>query len=147
MRKLISILAVAMLLSACGTTNALDYSQVSAPIPRGQARIIVTRAESLIFLAAGAPIEINGQKIETLGRGGSLVKDVSAGPVIVVAKVSSAPGQFVVRFNAEPGKTYRFMVSPKTDTLLLGSAFGIIGDAVHAQISDTSGYFQIEMVP
>lgn len=147
MKKLLSLLAVTLLLSACGSTKALDFGQVSAPLAKGQARIVVSRDESLLFVGAGAPVEINGQKVETLGRGGSVVKDVAAGKTNITVRVTSAPGQFVVLFDAKAGKTYRFMVIPKTDALLLGSAFGIVGDAVHAQISDTSGYFQIEMMP
>lgn len=147
MQKLISLLAVTLMLSACGTTNALTSEQVGAPLGKGQARIVISRNESLLFLAAGAIVEINGSKTEILGRGGSVVRDIRSGPAIVSAQATGSFGKFVVRFNAKAGKTYRFMVSPKTDALLLGSAFGLVGDAVHAQISDTSGYFQIVMVP
>ncbi len=112
----------------------------------GSARVVVERDSSLLFLAAGATVDVNGRRIATLGRGGSATTDIPAGHVNVKVKANSAPGQFVVGFDAVAGKTYRFVVSPKSDALLLGSAFGLIGDAVHATISDTSGYFQIEMV-
>lgn len=143
---LLSLLAVAML-SGCGSTKGLDFSQVNKPIPAGKARIVVTRDESLLFIGAGAKVEINGQKVETLGRGGSAVKEISAGPSNISAQATGSFGTFRVLFDAKAGKTYRFLVKPKSDELLLGSAFGIAGDAVHAQISDTAGYFQIELVP
>lgn len=147
MKKLLSLLAVTLMLSACGTTKGLDMGQVTAPIGKGQARIVVERDNSLLYVGAGATIEINGAKVETLGLGGAVTKDVRAGQVAVSAQATASFGKFTVRFVAQPGKTYRFKVSPKSDALLLGSAFGIVGDAVNAQISDTSGYFQIEMVP
>jgi len=118
-----------------------------APIPSRQARIVVERDTSLLFLGAGAVVEVGGARIGTIGRGGSVSRDVAAGPVTVKVRAVASAGQFVVRFNAKAGKTYRFMVSPRSDQMLLGAAFGAIGDAVSADISENSGYFQIAMVP
>lgn len=71
--------------------------------------------------------------------------DVKAGSNVLKVSTPTAFGQFVVRFDAKPQEVYNFTVSPKSDALLLGSAFGMAGDAVNATISDTSGYFQLEL--
>lgn len=104
------------------------------------------RENSLLFVGAGASVEVGGAKIGTLGVGGAATRDIKAGRNIITVRTTTAPGQFVVQFDAKAGKTYNFLISPKSDALLLGSAFGLVGDAVNASISDTSGYFQIEMV-
>lgn len=134
------------LLSACGTTSTASPSELSAPIAPDTARVVVERDNSMLFFAAAVTVEANGKKIASLGRGGSVAHDIPAGKAEIEVSTPTAPGQFVVIFDAAAGETYHFVTSPKNDALVLGSAFGIAGDAVRAQISDTSGYFQIEMV-
>lgn len=148
LRRAASVAAalVAMVaLSACGTTSAVSQMDLSRPIAKDEARIVIERDSSLLYFAAGSTVKVNGQKIATLGRGGSVAHDVKAGHVVLEASTPTAPGQFIVRFDAKPRQTYEFEVSPKSDALVLGSAFGLAGDAVNASISDTSGYFQLEM--
>lgn len=139
------VLTALIFLSACGTTSTLTNADLSKPIQKDHARIIVERNSSMLYLAAGAEIKANGAKIATLGRGGSVMRDLKSGLIVLEVSTPTAPGQFVVRFHANPKQTYRFLVSPKTDALLLGSAFGVAGDAIRASISDTSGYFQIDL--
>lgn len=117
-------------------------------IRSGDARIEVERDNSLLFLAAGAVVEVNGARIGTLGRGGATFRDVKAGETVVLSvRPTSAPGKFTVRFVPAAGRSYVFKVSPRGEALVLGSAFGLAGEAIAANISDMSGYFQIELVP
>ena len=145
MKKLLMLISSTALLSACGTTGTINPSAISAPIAKNEARITVTRDNSLLYLAATAKVTANGQQIASLGRGGSVVHDVKTGPNVLKVSTPMSFGQFVIRFDAKPQQVYNFTVSPKSDALLLGSAFGMAGDAVNAQISDTSGYFQLEL--
>jgi len=147
LKKLLIILSSTALLSACGTTTKIDLAKLSAPIAKDEARIVVTRDTSLLYIAAQVDVRSNGSKIASLGRGGSVVHDVPEGDNSLQVSVPSAFGQFVVRFDAEEGKTYKFLTSPKGDALFLGTAFGALGDAVNATISDTSGYFRLELMP
>lgn len=132
-------------LAACGTTQSISQAQINAPVPANHSRIVVQRNTSMLYFAAAATVKANGSEIASLGRGGGVTHDIRSGPLVLEISTPTAPGQFVVRLDAKPKQTYQFLVSPKSDALLLGSAFGIIGDAVNASISDTSGYFQLEM--
>jgi hypothetical protein len=42
----------------------------------------------------------------------------------------SAPGRYTLRFTAESGKSYRFLVSPRAENIAAGIAGGIIGMTV-----------------
>ncbi len=138
-------LTVALFLSACGTTGAVNLSKLSEPIPAGKARIIVTRDNSLLYLAAAVDVRSNGGKIANLGRGGSVVHDISKGQNTLSVSTPTAFGQFVVNFNAKAGQTYNFEVSPRGGALVSGSAWGMMGDAINASVSEQSGYFQIDL--
>lgn len=144
MRKLI-IFAFAMFLSACGTTGPVNVTALKEPIPPGKARILVKRDTSLLYMAAAADIKSNGAKIASLGRGGSVVHTIPAGNNVLSASTMGSFGQFTVTFDAKPRQTYEFEVSPMGGAWLTGSAFGMLGDAVNASISEQSGYFQLEL--
>lgn len=145
MKKLLSIFVI-LLLSACGTTGALDLSKLNEPVPAGKARIVVTRDTSLLYMAGAADVRSNGTKIASLGRGGSVVHDIPKGKNVLAVSTPTAFGQFVVNFDAKAGQTYNFQVSPRSDALLPSAAFGMIGDAINASVSEQSGYFQISLI-
>jgi hypothetical protein len=50
----------------------------------------------------------------------------------------SSPGASSQRFNAEPGKTYRFAVSPRSENFAASMVGGFVGQAVEG-----GGAFQI----
>lgn len=108
---------------------------------------MIERDSSLLYLAASADVSVNGAKVVGLARGGSVVRDVPARQSVISVTTLGAFGSFTVLLDPQAGKTYRFVVSPNGDQLLLGSAFGMIGDAVRASVSENSGYFQIELKP
>jgi ABC-type Fe3+-hydroxamate transport system substrate-binding protein len=139
------LLAFVLLLSACGTTGPVNLSALNEPIPADKARIVVTRNSSLLYLAAAADVRSNGAKIASLGRGGSIVRDVPKGQNTLSVSTPTAFGQFTVNFNAKAGQTYNFEVSPRSGALITGSAWGMAGDAINASISEQSGYFQIDL--
>lgn len=144
MRKII-LFAFLIILSACGTTGPINLSNLDEPIPAGKARIIVTRDTSLLYLAAAADVKSNGSKIASLGRGGSVIHDIPKGNNVLSASTLGSFGQFTVTFDAKPRQTYEFVVSPRSDALATGAAFGMIGDAINASVSEQSGYFQINL--
>ena len=142
--KLIMLLLVGFL-TACGTTSQVNTNLLDKPIPKNEARIIVERDNSLLYLAAAVDVTLNGENVASLGRGGSVVHDVRKGKNIVSVSTPTAFGRFTLRFDAKAGETYNFVVRPNSEALLVGSAFGMIGDAVNAEISENSGYFEIEL--
>ncbi|MGQ0526676.1 MAG: hypothetical protein ACT4OY_01380 [Alphaproteobacteria bacterium] len=145
MKHILPLLFIIIFLAACGTTGPVNLSTLNEPVPANKARIVVTRNSSLLYLVAAVDIRSNGTKIASLGIGGSVAHDIHAGANVLEVSTPTAPGQFIVRFDAKPGHTYHFKVSPRSGQLLLGSAFGLAGDAVNASISDTSGYFQLTL--
>lgn len=144
MKKFI-LLALTLGLTACGTTGPLNLAKLDEPIVANQARIVVTRSNSLLYLAGAADIRSNGIKIASLGRGGSVVHDIAKGQNTLSVSTPMAPGQFTVTFKAEPKKTYHFEVSPRSGNIMGGYGMGMLGDAVNASVSEQSGYFQIEL--
>jgi hypothetical protein len=142
MRKFI-LLACIILLSGCGTQGVANLDLMNQPIPSDKARVIVTRDNSLLYMAAAATVSVNGSKIASLGRGGSVVYDIPDGRNLVSVTTPMAFGNFSNSFEAKAKKTYSFEVSPRSEALMVGSAFGMLGDAVNASINENTGYFQI----
>jgi len=145
MQKTLLSLFTILFLSACGTTGPVDISALNEPVPVNKARIIVTRNNSLLYLAGAADVRANGAKIASLGRGGSIVHDIPKGENTLSVSTPTAPGQFVVTFKAEPKKIYTFEISPRSENLMGGYGLGLLGDAIHANVSEQSGYFQIDL--
>lgn len=140
-------MAALFLLSACGTTKPLSLHDTESPIGKGQARIIISRNTSLLYLAAAADVSANGGKIASLGPGGAVVHDLSAGAVYLEVGTFGSFGRYGLRLETVPGKTYKFMVSPRDGNFPLVVGFGMVGDAVNSSGNSQSGYFQIKQVP
>jgi len=146
MKKFI-LLSCTLILSACGTTGPVNLSQLNEPIPAGKARVVITRDSSFLYIAATVNVRANGVKIASLGRGGSVLHEISKGKNILSVSTPTASGQFVVSFDAKEGQTYNFGISPRGGALLSGSLWGMAGDAINASISEQSGYFKIVLNP
>lgn len=141
--KIVSIVAV-ILLSACGSTKKLDMESLSREkIPAGHARIIVERNTSLLYFGAAAAVDVNGGRIASLAPGGQEVMAVPAGNVTISVSTPAAFGKFSLNIKVKAGEEYKFIISPRGSALIVGSTFGILGDAVAASVSENSGYFQI----
>jgi hypothetical protein len=96
----------------------------------------------MLYLAASAVVEVNGEKIGSLGRGGAAMIDVRSGPTIIRVDTPTAPGEFVMRFNADAKRTYNFIVSPDAGALAPSSAFGLIGAMAYGD-----GFFKLALIP
>lgn len=145
MKPILLSLFATILLTACGTTGPINLSKLNEPIPTGKARIIVERDSSLLYLAAAADVRLNGAKIANLGRGGSVVRDIPKGNNVLSVSTMGSFGRFTLTFDAKPSEVYEFVVSPRSGALMTGAAFGMIGDAINASVSEQSGYFQIDL--
>ncbi len=143
--KTLILLSAILCLSACGTTGPINLTQLNEPIPADKARIIVTRNNSLLYLAAGAEVRLNGAKIANLGRGGSVIHDIPKGNNVLSTSTMGSFGRFTVTFDAKPRETYEFVISPRGSALVSGSLWGMAGDAINASVSEQSGYFKINL--
>ena len=125
MRKLLPSLFAVIFLSACGTTGPANVSTLNKPVPNDKARVVITRNNSMMYLAATVHIRANGEKIASLGRGGSVVHEVPQGRNTLSVSTPTAPGQFSLTFNADPQKTYNFEISPRYGNVM-GSRGSVI---------------------
>lgn len=114
-------------LAGCGTDSAPGPVLASAP---GQTSITITRSSALMYAGAPASVDVNGERVANLVVGQSYTGAVRPGQAIVTVSAWSAPGASSLRFNVEPGKSYRFVVAPRSEGMLAGMAGGMIGQAM-----------------
>jgi hypothetical protein len=111
---------------------------VVAPSQGVAQTIQITRPSAYIYALSDAYIDVNGTRVTNLANGGSYKGSVKAGPVSIVVTNWQSPGRSVASFRAAPGKTYRFTVAPRGESLAAGLALGLIGTAIEG-----GGMFQI----
>lgn len=146
MKHILLSLFAAVLLSACGTSQKISTDELSKPIPEKQARVIVERSHSLLYMAASSTVMLNGQKIAGLAPGGSVLKNTFTGNNVLTVSTPTASGRYTLKFDAKAGETYKFIVSPRGGNIMGGYGLGILGDAIQAEVSEQSGYFKIEPI-
>lgn len=143
MRKLI-LLTSLILLSACGTTGVSNSALLDQPIPSKQARLVVTRTNSMLYFAGAADVSLNGRKIVSLGRGGSTIENIQSGRNVLSVIAPGTFGNYTTTFEAKAGKIYTFEVAPNDNkSMMPGAVFGMLGEAVDAHANENTGYFQI----
>jgi hypothetical protein len=142
--KNLFLLFVIALVSACGTTGVQNKDLLSLPIAKKQARIMVERDTSLLYMGAAARVEVNGSDIASLGRGGSVVYEIPTGRNMISTTAFGTFGNYSLSFEASQGKLYSFVISPRGEAMS-HSMFGLLGEAVSAEINENSGYFKIEL--
>lgn len=141
MKKLMLLAACSALLAGCGSTGTVNAELVNKKIPPNQARIVVTRDNSLLYFAGATNVILDGQKIASLARGATVLKDIPAGMHQISVHAPTTFGTYGIGFEALAGKTYAFEVSPNDGkSMAPGILFGQIGDAI-----DDTGYFKIQM--
>lgn len=132
-----------LLLTACGSSGVLNMNLMGQPIPKDQARLMITRSNDLLYLAAGANVRINGHLEGALARGGTLIQDVPAGRTMLSVNATMDPGNYTINFEAKAGETYAMEVSPRSEGFAGSATWGILGDAIHANLKDNTGYFKV----
>lgn len=138
------IVFLSSLLIGCGSTNQRGEIQTSAApqlSSKEGATLVFNRDDSLLYLALGARIFIDGQQVAKLSRGGAFTTVVGEGKRGLVVDTWSIPGKFSIDLNAEKGKKYQFRISPRSDSVIAGVAFGLIGNVV-----EDGGAFQLQMM-
>lgn len=139
------VLATLVLLGGCATGGSTPPTSVNAattrPTAPGQATISISRTNEFAGSAATASVELNGAKIASIGNGESYTGGIAPGPAVVSVSAWSSPGASTTRFTAEPGKTYRFMVTPRGENFAAGMIGGLVGQAVEG-----GGPFEIKPV-
>ncbi len=128
---------------AGGPTPEETAALAAAPIPAGKARVMIERPSAVMYAAAPATIELNGQKVASVGAGGSAIFDVPTGPNKIAASAWSYPGTWTLPLDAKAGQTYKVIVEPRGDSFLPGALLGPIGGAIDAASNENAGAFQM----
>ncbi|SMX60094.1 Conserved exported protein of unknown function [Bradyrhizobium sp. ORS 285] len=97
---------------------------------KGPATVEITRTTDLLFMGVNATVEINGAKMASLGRGESYSGQLTSGETTITVSAWSSPGSSNIRFNAEPGKTYRMLVGPRGNHFGAAMVGGLLGAAI-----------------
>ena len=144
-------LLLAVWCAGCSVQPPAHLANAVAP---GQAKISITREP----LAPGPPvmvdsidgphpaeappalIDINEAHIGNLAPGQTYVGGVAPGPTAITVTGMMEAGNYVLRFDAEAGKTYAFQVSPRTSIAhSVAPVFGFTGGVVEAAVMGERG--------
>jgi len=143
-RRLNGIWVLTVLLVSLSYVNG-SSAQV-AQAPAATATLTVTRSNALFSLLAPVTIDLDGSKIANLGIGESYTVTIPSGAMVLGASVWSSPGRYSVKFTAEAGKHYSFLVSPRGEQLAAGMVGGMVGVAIDTAVNENSGPFKITPV-
>ena len=84
-------------------------------IPAGMAQLNVTRPSEWLYATVKATVEVNGARVGDIARDDGYAASIPAGRTTVSAFAASPPGRYSVSFNAESGKLYRLVVTPRRE--------------------------------
>lgn len=114
------------------------------PIEASKSRITVYRTDALYYALASAHIDINGTRVASLVHGEVYTGNFRPGSTILSTDVWGAPGRFSITFNALPGVSYLFEISPNNNNnAITESLFGPVGSLIRSSVKENSGPFQI----
>jgi len=148
-------LGAALLVSGCltgkeGTEFAVVSQKIGSPRP-GYSRIVIMSLKDSWLDRTNCDAKVDGVAMNRLLPGTYAYLDRPAGPHHVVATQILFPGETVLDFNTEPGRTYFFSIRPsERSRAMQGGAmvFGLVGAGVMAAASsgaDNKG--PVDLVP
>jgi hypothetical protein len=134
------VLSAYLSLAACATT-ALE-SQTKQHDPR-QARIYILRESNFVFSGGAPNVIFDGQQVGTVGNGSYFFVDRAPGPHTITLETPLTPGRFTVKVTTRAGGVHYLKVAPRQEYLMVGLAFGAIGEFVDAAVSENSGSYTL----
>ena len=150
-RRALLGLGIALLVSGCltgkeGTEFAVVSQKIGSPRP-GYSRIVIMSLKDSWLDRTNCDAKVDDIAMNRLLPGTYAYLDRPAGPHHVVATQILFPGETVLDFNTESGRTYFFSIKPRA---MQGGAmvFGLVGAGVMAAASsgaDNKG--PVDLVP
>jgi hypothetical protein len=141
----IGSLFCAAFVAGCASTPTQPIS-IGSP-PSGQAQLVITRTDEFMYALVSPAIEVNGVKVAELARGQTYATAGPPGPVTVAVYHWQHPGRYRITINTQAGKTYRMIVSPRSESMYFGLVGGLAGITIDAIVNENSGIFQIAAAP
>ena len=108
-------------------------------IPAGTAQLNLTRPSELLYASVKATVEVNGARVADIARDDGYAASIQAGRTTVSAFAASPPGRYSIVFNAESGKTYRLVVSPRREGYVPPAGSG----SADFTVTENDGAFRI----
>jgi len=149
---LVSRSILLLMLLACGGCMTDQIAPPTVAATPGQTSITVSRSDDVTYRAAAASVEINGKQVATLAAGRSYNGTLTPGPVVLKVSAWTAPisvgshrlpsGSSSYRFNVESGKSYNFVISPRSEPAASDTAHDA-ADSPGAATEGGGGAFQI----
>ncbi len=139
------LLLVLVIASGCTTTYPEINAVESDTPPDGTAKLVFTRDNAKLYLALGAKIKVDGEKIGKLSRRDTVSKIIVPGKVQVDVYTATAFGRYGVTINATAGTVYYFKVSPRKDSFIPVALVGYAGNLIDTTVNEQSGLFQLEL--
>jgi hypothetical protein len=136
----------AALLSGCGSTGAENAALAGKALKPSQARLKIQRSNELMAAGPAARIRLDGREIAFLGVGGSTLLDVSAGVRNITVDQEGHPNVYTMTLKAKAGMFYTLEVSPRSEAVMAGAMFGLVGMMVEAAVNENGGTFQVRVV-
>ncbi|UFZ06012.1 DUF2846 domain-containing protein [Bradyrhizobium ontarionense] len=135
-------LGSAFLVSGCltgkeGTEYAVVSQKIGSPRP-GHSRIVIMSLKDSWLDRTSCDAKVDGVALSRLLPGTYVYLDRPAGPHHLVATQTLFPGDSILDFNTEPGRTYFFSIRPSDRSRAMqggGMAFGLVGMGVMAAAS------------
>jgi hypothetical protein len=152
-RALLICCTGASLLAACAGTAETPSAGLAAdgapkaadPIPRGKARLTLTRVSGMLYSGVQASVTINGQQVAGLWAGSSSTVEIAPGANVVSVDGWSYPGSWTVDLSAKAGQSYAIEISPRGESYAFGM-FGLVGGVIDASANKNAGAFQMRLV-
>lgn len=147
--KIAALFVSILFLIGCTATGNLysDYEKNLSGSRGKMARIFIYRTgENSQYSMRAARISLNKDAIGKIKHKGFNVFEVVPGVHIIAADLWDSAGSCALPVHLEEGREYYFEVVPRTENLMAGLIFGVIGTAVESTGKQCSGPFKIAEV-
>ena len=135
---------IAMCCAGCASQPAAPIVSAVAP---GEAKIVLTRSDEGSSLSPTVHIAVNGTPVVDLAVGQTYTGGVKPGAVTLTAAEAWDIGQYTLRFDAVPGKTYKFLLSRRGAHMAAAVLGGLSGLVLETVVSgEQSGDYKITPV-
>jgi hypothetical protein len=138
---------IGALVSGCGTKTAENAALETSSLQASSARLKIYRTSDIIASGPAAVVRIDGREVANLGIGGSTVVDIPAGQRKIVVDAFGALGAYTLPLQAKAGTLYTMEISPRSEAVVAGALFGLVGSAIEAASNENGGAnFQIRII-
>ncbi len=144
--RILTILALSIVLSGCATTQPAGVQAPSAlVVPQGKAKLTITMNDDMSLMQVPARVDLNGNRVAELRQGESYSAAIEPGKVILATYAWFTPGTFVSHFELEANREYHFEIAPRAAHLEAPSFLGAKGTVRDGSVDVNGGPYAIAL--